>query len=117
MTTAQRIYKLDRLNEIDNSDEVFILSIVQVFLENAPITTNNLVLALKDNNLEMIYFWAHKLKSNINLFCIESIMTEIKNIELFAKANTNTEKIPGLVKIVDEVMQQAITEIKTDFKL
>ena len=117
MTTAPRIYKLDRLNEIDNSDELFILSIVQVFLENAPITTNNLVLALQDNNLEMIYFWAHKLKSNINLFCIESIMTEIKNLEQFAKTNTNTEQIPGIVKLVDEVMQQAITEIKTDFKL
>ncbi len=94
MTTAPRIYKLDRLNEIDNSDELFILS-VQVFFENAPITTNNLVLALNDNNLEMIYFWAHKLKSNINLFCIESIMTEIKNMSSLQKQIPIQIKFPG----------------------
>lgn len=106
MDKHQPIYSLDKLKEIDDSTE-FIRQVLRIFLDTVPSNSKAMVKACAEENWEQVYFFAHKMKANINLLSITAIMEDIKFVEQNAKGMTNLNEIPGKVKFIDEVVDKA----------
>ena len=117
MINHNRIYSLDRLNEIGDGDTDFIKEVIGVFLEHLPANATALVKACKASEWQSVYFTAHKMKASIDLMGIEEIMQEIRVIEQYAKSNTNLDQLDDKVNLINEIIQQTACEMKEDFNL
>ena len=117
MTNKPRAYSLNQLYEMENADDGFILSVINIFLGYVPASTNELVNACAKEDWDTVYFIAHKLKANVNLLNIELIKEGVRFIENSAKTKTNLEQIADKAKTVNNTIQQAAAEMKEDFNL
>ena len=116
MMHDEQLYNLDQLKEIDESED-FILQVITIFLETAPANSNEMKKACAEKNWEQVYFLAHKIKSNVNLLSIGSIIDEIKFVEQSAKNSVNIEMIPEKINFIDGVIRNAAERMKIDFAL
>jgi len=115
MTTKTRLYSLEKLYEIDNTNDEFIREIISVFLNNIPANAKDLVKAVNEKNWDNVYFIAHKMKANIDLLNIKSIREEIRIVERNAKAKIHLNQIKNKVKFIYTIIQQCAKEMQRDF--
>ena len=79
MPGKSRLYNLERLYEIDNTNKEFIREIISAFLKSIPIHARDLVTAANEKKWDKVYFLAHKMKANIDLLNIKTIREEIRS--------------------------------------
>ena len=115
MTHKPRLYNLARLYEIQNADEIFIRHFVHIFLENVPFNSLELVNACKEDNWDMVYFLAHKMKANIDLIGLEDLKNELQEVELYAKANSHLDELPKKIAHIHTVIETVSQQLKEDF--
>lgn len=113
MENEKPLYSLAKIKEIDD-DEDFIQQVIGIFLETVPENTGALVKACNEENWEQVYFYAHKIKSNITLLSIDSILDDIKFVEQSAKNNINIEIIPAKVSLISETLHDVTNQIKNN---
>src|SRR2546423_8299023 len=101
MPGQSRLYSLERLYEIDNTNDEFIREIISAFLNSIPSHANELVTAANEKKWDMVYFLAHKMKANIDLLNIKSIREEIRVVERYAKTKTHPEQIIDKAKFIN----------------
>ena len=111
MENEKSLYSLVKIKEIDD-DEDFIQQVISIFLETVPENTGELVKACNEENWEQVYFYAHKIKSNVNLLSIDCILDEIKFVEQSAKNRINIEMIPAKVSMINETLHDVTNQIK-----
>jgi hypothetical protein len=116
MENEKSLYSLAKIKEIDD-DEDFIQQVISIFLETVPENTGALVKACNEEDWEQVYFYAHKIKSNVNLLSIDCIIDEIKFVEQSAKNSVNIEMIPEKINFIDGVIRNALERLKIDFAL
>lgn len=117
MTEEPRLYNLQRLQEMGNNDTVFMRQVVVIFLQNITADAEELVKACNAKENKTIHFFAHKMKSSIDLMGIEKITQEIRNIEQAAKSNTDIEELDSKVNFVNNIILCVIREMREDFNL
>jgi len=113
MENEKPLYSLDRIKEIDDAED-FILQVIQIFLETVPANTEAMVKACNEQDWDQVYFYAHKIKSNINLLSIDSIIDEIKFVEQSAKNRVNVEMIGDKVELICRIVKQVWVQMKKD---
>lgn len=113
MNKKERLYSLDKLTEMDGADDEFVKQVIDIFLETVPLTSIALVKACKEQDWQQVYFYAHKMKANVNLLSINSIIDEIKFVENGAKELVHLEEMAEKVKHINEVVQQTAEEMKS----
>lgn len=106
------LYSLDKLKEIDDAEE-FILQVINIFLETVPANTAALVKACTEKNWEQVYFFAHKIKANVALLGIDSIIEEVRSVERSAKDLHDVDTIPDKVHFIDQTVQKAAQQMKS----
>lgn len=111
------IYSLDKINEMADGDEDFILSIVGVFLEEVPQDLSELEAAIASGDIENSYKLAHKLKPNMDILGLEQARVAALEIETIGKNNGSIEEIRARFPRLQQDISQVITELKTDFGL
>ena len=111
------IYSLDKINEMSDGDQDFILSIVGVFLEEVPQDLADLESAIAAGDVENAYKLAHKLKPNMDILGMEGARVAALEIETIGKNNGSMDDIRSRFPILQQDINQAITELKTDFGL
>jgi len=111
------IYTLDKIQELAEGDEDFVLSVVSVFLEEVPVDLNALEEALAQGNIEQIYKLAHKLKPNLDLMGMEPARVLALEIETMGKQNQAVEAIRPKFPLLKKDIEQAIQELQNDFSL
>lgn len=112
MNTADCLYSLDNLNQIYDSDRTIITQIIAVFIENVPKYSADLDAAVSGSNWSALSFTAHKLKSTIKLFRINTALDDIVAIELDAKSLVNLESLPRKVQNVISILHQAEQQLR-----
>ena len=117
MTKEKRLYNLDRLNEIADGDNDFIIEVIGVFLVNVPANTKEMVDACQLKAWHGVYFMAHKIKASIDLFAIKVLQEDIRFITHNAKALTNTDLLEDKVNFVYKTIQQTVKQMQEDFNL
>ena len=111
------IYNLDKIKEMAEGDEDFILSVISVFLEEVPIDLEGLEKAIQEKNYEQIYKLAHKIKPNVDLLGMEQTRATALEIEMLGKNVANMDQIETKFPQLKKDIEQVISELQNDFQL
>ena len=117
MHRKSRLYNLEKLYEIDNTNEEFIREIISAFLKSIPMHARDLVIAANEKKWDKVYFLAHKMKANIDLLNIKPIREDIRMVERNAKAGIHPEQIVAKANFISITIQQCSKELQEDFAI
>lgn len=109
-------YSTESLKEIGGDDLDFMKVVAQIFLEEIPPDLEALIEAIDNDNKELAYQFAHKMKPNIEMFGI-AILKDITGIESWTKTSKAVATIMPSVDRVNETLHLVFEELKTDFDL
>jgi HPt (histidine-containing phosphotransfer) domain-containing protein len=111
------IYSLDKINEMAEGDQEFILSIVSVFLDEVPNDLQSLEQAVDSGDFEQIYKLSHKIKPNVDLLGMEATRVLALEMETMGK---NQADLPGIRERFPSFQRdvvQVISELRNDFNI
>lgn len=111
------IYNLDKINEMAEGDQDFVISVVSVFLEEVPADLEGLEEAINGEDYENVYKLAHKIKPNVDLLGMEQTRAIALEIETLGKNVANMDAIREKFPVLKKDVLQVISELKTDFAL
>ncbi|GMN11681.1 hypothetical protein MTsPCn9_28640 [Croceitalea sp. MTPC9] len=111
------IYSLDKINEMAEGDQDFVISVISVFLEEVPEDLQNLENAISEKNFEQVYKMAHKIKPNVDLLGMEQTRATALEIETLGKSDSNLSAIEEKFPILKKDIEQVVAELHKDFEV
>lgn len=111
------IYNLDKINEMADGDEDFVISVISVFLEEVPQDLADMEVAIAKKDYENVYKLAHKIKPNVDLLGMEQTRETALEIETLGKSSENSNKIEARFPLLKQDVLQVVSELKNDFNL
>lgn len=111
-----KIYSTDNLKEIAGDDAEFMAVVAQTFLDEIPPDLEALVMAIENDNKELAYQFAHKMKPNIEMLGID-LLKDITAIESWTKTSKNSGSISQAIMRVNETLHQVFEQLKSDFNI
>ncbi len=111
------IYSLDKVNEMAEGDQDFILSVVSVFLEEVPTDLAALEIAIAEKNFEQVYKLSHKIKPNVDLLGMEQTRATALELETLGKNEGNLDEIESKFPLLKKDVEQVVSELQKDFGL
>lgn len=112
----ERHYKLYRVRELADNDEDFVKALAMTFIDEVPEDLSHLVDAVKTKDYNTSYQVAHKLKPTVDLFEL-GVLDDVIEIQDWGKFEKKDLDItPHFDKVVVAI-EQAVSEIKTDFDI
>ncbi len=109
-------YKLNRVRELADNDEDFIMALASTFLEEVPEDAARLKQAVAENDYHNAYQAAHKMKPTIDLFEL-GVLPDLIEVQDWGKFLKKDEDISSQLQIVLTSVENAVAEIKSDFGL
>lgn len=107
-------YSLESLKEIAGGDQDFIATLASTFLEEIPPDIAALQDAIENNNKELAYQFAHKMKPNIEMFGI-GVLRDISAIESWTRSSKSKKSIASNIEKISATLHQVFEELKEDF--
>ncbi|MDX1671998.1 MAG: Hpt domain-containing protein, partial [Balneolaceae bacterium] len=89
---------------------------VEMFLENAPPTLENLKTHESESNWEKLAAEAHKFKPTLSYMGMEDAKDLLIEIEQDAKNESNLESIDARIDELQSYCEQAYDELQTELK-
>ena len=111
------IYTLDKINEMAEGDEDFVISVISVFLEEVPEDMAALESAIASENFEQIGKMAHKIKPNVDLLGMEQTRANAYELEKLGKNSGSLDEIKAKFPLLKQDVQQVVAELRKDFNL
>ncbi|MDC6351898.1 Hpt domain-containing protein [Zeaxanthinibacter sp. PT1] len=111
------IYNLDKINEMAEGDEDFVLSVISVFLEEVPVDLEALEQGISSRDHHLVYQMAHKIKPNVDLLGMEQTRATALEIETLGKNEANMDEIEKRFPTLKTDVLQVISELKKDFHI
>ena len=109
-------YKLYRVRELADNDEDFVAALAAAFLEEVPVDAERLKIAVAEKDFYNTYQAAHKMKPTIDLFEL-GVLQELIVVQDWGKFEKKDEDVAHKLEIVLTAVENASTEIKSDFDL
>lgn len=109
-------YSKESLREISGEDSDFMSVVAQTFLDEIPPDLASLKEAIINNNKELAYQFAHKMKPNLEMFGID-LLKQITAIESWTKTSKSAEPVLPQIEFVDTTLHRVFDELKEDFSL
>lgn len=104
--------KFDLLIKLAGGDDDFIREMLNLFLDKAPASLENLNKSIKNNDLVAIANQAHKLKSSIQIIADNELHLLIKKIEEEARANRSKSELTENIEYLNTQMITLFDSIK-----
>ena len=111
------IYNLDKINEMSEGDQDFVISVISVFLEEVPVDLEGLEKAIGERDYENVYKLAHKIKPNVDLLGMEQTRATALEIETLGKNTANMDEIEQKFPLLKKDVLQVVSELQKDFDL
>lgn len=111
-----KYYTREYLDEIADGDIDFVKILARTFLEEIPIDLNSMIEAIHNENRNLAYQFAHKMKPNVEMFGIDALK-DITSIEIWSKTSKNKASIMTHLDNVVTILNHAFIELKHDFQL
>ncbi|MGJ8666639.1 MAG: Hpt domain-containing protein [Patiriisocius sp.] len=111
----ERSYSKESLNEIAGGDEDFMEIVANTFLEEIPPDLAALQEAIANDNKELAYQFAHKMKPNLEMFGID-VQKDVAAIENWTKTSKSNSTIEGNIDRLVEVLQIVFKELQEDYQ-
>ena len=109
-------YSKEKLAEVAGGDEDFMAIVAQTFLEEIPPDLQALQEAVENNNKELAYQFAHKMKPNFEMFGL-GLEKDITNIESWTRSSKSNTTIEDQMHRVVTTVTTVFEELKRDFSL
>jgi hypothetical protein len=109
-------YKLDRVREMADNDEDFVMALAAAFIEEVPADADRLRKAVPENDFYETYQAAHKMKPTLELFGMTSYHALIE-VQDWGKYEQADKDISSQLQTVLDAVDRATAEIKSDFNL
>ncbi|MEZ4859040.1 MAG: Hpt domain-containing protein [Flavobacteriaceae bacterium] len=111
-----KIYSTNSLKEIAGDDADFMAVVAEAFLKEIPPDLSALMSAVENDNRELAYQFAHKMKPNLEMFGID-LLKDITSIEAWTRSSKNKSSIQETVENVNSTLQIVFEQLKNDFNL
>ena len=109
-------YKLDRVRELADNDEDFVMALAAAFIEEVPEDAERLKKSVPQNDFYETYQAAHKMKPTVDLFEL-GVLDELIEVQDWGKFEKKGEDINEQLQIVLTAVENATQEIRDDFGL
>lgn len=109
-------YKLDRVREMADNDEDFVIALVGAFLEEVPEDAERLKNAVAEKDYHEAYQAAHKMKPTIDLFELGVLETLIE-VQDWGKFEQKDKIVDDQLAVVLDAVENASNELRTEFGL
>jgi HPt (histidine-containing phosphotransfer) domain-containing protein len=109
-------YSIESLKVISGDDDDFMKVLAQTFLEEIPPDLASLEEAIINDNKELAYQFAHKMKPNLEMFGID-LAKQITGIESWTKTSKGTDTIMHHIELASTIIHLVFAELKEDFSL
>ena len=109
-------YSIESLSVIADGDEDFMSVVAQTFLDEIPPDLESMEEAISNNNKELAYQFAHKMKPNLEMFGI-NVLKDITTIESWTKTLKSVSAIEANLANVSTTIRKVFEELKEDFSL
>jgi HPt (histidine-containing phosphotransfer) domain-containing protein len=111
---SKKLFDLANLEEMLGGDKEAVFQMVKIFLQATPESLSELVRSYEKNDMNGVSKLAHKLKSSIDIFCVDEIKTDIRKLENNTREQINMDEVPGLVEKIDSILSNAIDQVKEE---
>lgn len=115
--TPQNLYDLAMVEAISGGDKDFVRRMVILFLETMPTSLMDLEKACFSKDWEQTGKLAHKLKSTIDSMGIESLKSDIRQLESVRKDPAVQPNAEGLFTNIRDVLHLVMAQVKRDFQI
>jgi HPt (histidine-containing phosphotransfer) domain-containing protein len=109
-------YNFNEIKKFVGDDKTALKQMLQIFVDNAPVTLSELNKSFADQDTSKINYYAHKLKTSIDLLNIEKLKQAIREIENKAKSGEDTETYRSILDMVNEILPEIIESINKKIK-
>jgi len=106
-----KMINLENLNKIYKGDLKKIQKIVGMYVATIPKEISELKENLENENWDVLKAKAHTLKPKMSYLGLKELHESSKSIELFAKERESLDKIPALIKTIENGWDIAMQEI------
>ena len=107
-------YSLENVEELAGGDQEFIAVLVQTFLEEIPPDLASLEEAIDNNNKELAYQFAHKMKPNLEMFGVD-VLKDITAIESWTRTSKSVANILPNIGKLSMILHAVFSELQSDF--
>lgn len=111
---SKKLFDLTNLNEMLGGDQKAIFQMIKIFLQATPESLNELNKCYQKADTDGVSKLAHKLKSSVDIFCINDIKQDIRRLENNTRDNINKDEIPDLVEKINTILNLAIEQVKEE---
>lgn len=108
------LFKLDNLYSISRGNDAFVKKMTQLFVEQAPISVQEIKEAYEVNDFAKIKAVSHRMKPSIDNLDIVSLTGDIRQIETLALQGKRSEEMDILIHKLDEVIDKVVAVLKED---
>ena len=110
---------LTYLNEIAGGDAEFMIDMIDIFIEQTPIYSEQLIAAVGEKDWKTVGDIAHKIKPTLAFMGVNKAKEQMASIEQKARTETNVEEISNEfaeVKAVCESLYTGLEKVKSDLQ-
>ncbi|WP_299115988.1 Hpt domain-containing protein [uncultured Winogradskyella sp.] len=111
-----KYYKLDRVRDMADNDEDFVMALAAAFIEEVPEDAERLRKAVPAKDYHETYQAAHKMKPTIELFDL-GVYDELIEVQDWGKYEEEGKNVDESLQKVLTAVENATNEIKADFGL
>lgn len=111
---SKKLFDLTNLNEMLGGDQKAIFQMVKIFLQATPESLSELNKCYQKNDLDGVSRLAHKLKSSVDIFCVNDIKQDIRRLENNTRDNINVDEVPALVEKLNSILNETIEQVKIE---
>jgi len=107
-------YSVNNLKEIAGDDPEFMAVVAKTFLEEIPPDLAALEEAVANDNKELAYQFAHKMKPNLEMFGI-NLLKEITSVESWTKTSKSINAVEEQIQFISQTLHTVFEELRVDF--
>lgn len=117
MNSTNELTSFDFINSFSDNNKDFVLSMIDVFLEQTPNELSNMEEALHNEDWIKLSKSAHTLVTSVKFMGIFTIVDDLKSIENNCKDGVNLDEVPHTFLKVKSTCIDAIEELELKKKL
>ncbi len=109
---SEKLYNLKQLQDLAAGSDDFVQSMIETFLEHTPGQLDEMLAAYTSGDLQTVGSIAHKIKPNIDLFNITSILDDIRVVEEKGKAGINDDELGKCLERIKVILRESFNQMK-----
>jgi HPt (histidine-containing phosphotransfer) domain-containing protein len=108
---VEKITNLGYIEEIAAGDRAFIREIIDTFILQIPMFTGNMKNYLHNGQFDLLAREAHTAKSSVIVFGLDHLAGRLKEFQLLALKQEETERYPDFIQEFEETCLRAVKEM------